>query len=89
MTGIQDSQGGSIIYLSLRLDYKIHRELADFDRRTSAPVAGPMLVLLLLGWTVIAPLVGYYNTGNRIKNAQRAAGVEPTCSAAVGLLLAS
>lgn len=46
-----------------------------------------MLVLLLLGWTVIAPLVSYYNTGNRIKNAQRAAGVEPTCSAVVGLLL--
>lgn len=67
--------------------YKVHRELANFDRRRNAPVAGPMLVLLLLGWTVIAPLVSYYNTGNRIKNAQRAAGVEPTCSAVVGLLL--
>ncbi|MDJ0362717.1 DUF4234 domain-containing protein [Rhodococcus sp. H29-C3] len=67
--------------------YKIHREMAEFDRRRSVPVAGPMLVILLLGWTIIAPLISYYNTGNRIKNAQRAAGIEPTCSAVVGLLL--
>ncbi|MET4049550.1 uncharacterized protein YsxB (DUF464 family) [Rhodococcus sp. UYP5] len=32
-------------------------------------------------------LVSYYNTGHRIKNPQGAAGVEPTCSAVVGLLL--
>ena len=29
--------------------YKIHREMAEFDRRRSVPVAGPMLVILLLG----------------------------------------
>ncbi|OZC55889.1 hypothetical protein CH267_12710 [Rhodococcus sp. 06-621-2] len=67
--------------------YKIHREMAEFDRRRNVPVAGPMLVILLLGWTVIAPLVSYYNTGNRIKDAQHAAGIEPTCSPVVGLLL--
>ncbi|NIL78401.1 DUF4234 domain-containing protein [Rhodococcus sp. B10] len=67
--------------------YKIHREMAEFDRRRNVPVAGPMLVILLLGWTVIAPLVSYFNTGNRIKDAQRAAGIEPTCSPVVGLLL--
>lgn len=68
--------------------YLIHREMADFDRRkVNAPVAGPLLVLLLLGWTIIAPLISYYNTGNRIADAQRAAGLQPTCSSVVGLLL--
>lgn len=67
--------------------YKIHREMAEFDRRRQVPVAGPMLVLLLLGWTFIAPLVSYYNTGNRIRNAQRAAGLPASCSGGVGVLL--
>jgi hypothetical protein len=67
--------------------FKIHREMAEFDRRRAVPVAGPMLVLLFLGWTVVAPLVSLYNTGNRIADAQRAAGLRPTCSAGIGLLL--
>lgn len=67
--------------------YKIHREMAEFDRRRAVPTVGPMLVLLLLSWTVIAPLISYYNTGNRIRQAQRAAGLVPTCSGGIGLLL--
>ncbi|MFI6833066.1 MULTISPECIES: DUF4234 domain-containing protein [unclassified Kribbella] len=67
--------------------YKIHAEMAQFDRRRVVPVAGPMLVLLLLGWTIIAPLVSYFNTGGRIANSQRAAGLPVTCSGGVGLLL--
>lgn len=68
--------------------YLIHREMADFDRRkVDPPVVGPLLVLLLLGWTIIGPLISYYNTGNRIADAQRAAGLQPTCSSVVGLLL--
>jgi hypothetical protein len=67
--------------------YKIHREMAEFDRRRQVPVAGPMLVLLFLSWTVVAPLVSYFNTGNRIADAQRAAGQQPTCSAWIGLVL--
>lgn len=67
--------------------YKIHKEMGEFDRRRNVPTAGPMLVLLLLSWTIIAPLVSYYNCGNRIRNAQRAAGFTPSCSAAGGLLL--
>lgn len=67
--------------------YKIHREMAEFDRRRQVPVAGPMLVLLLLSWTLIAPLVSYYNTGNRIRNVQRAAGLTASCSGGVGTLL--
>jgi hypothetical protein len=67
--------------------YKIHREMADFDPRRSVPVAGPMLVLLFLGWTGIAPLISFYNTGRRIADAQRAAGIQVTCNPVLGLLL--
>jgi hypothetical protein len=67
--------------------YKIHKEMAEFDRRRAVPTAGPLLVLLFLSWTVIAPFVSYYNTGNRIRTAQNAAGLRPSCSAGVGCLL--
>ncbi|GAA1716657.1 hypothetical protein GCM10009745_76480 [Kribbella yunnanensis] len=67
--------------------YKIHAEMAQLDRRRVVPVAGPMLVLLLLGWTFVAPLVSYFGTGRRIANSQRSAGIPVTCSPGVGLLL--
>lgn len=67
--------------------YKIHKEMAEFDRRRNVPVAGPMLVLLFLSWTIIAPIVSYNNAGRRIRNAQVAAGLQPTCSPAVCWLL--
>ncbi|MCF3936986.1 DUF4234 domain-containing protein [Gordonia tangerina] len=68
--------------------YKIHKEMAEFDRRRQIPVVGPMLVLLLLGWTVIGPLISYHNAGARIRNAQRAAGLPETCSPLLCWLLA-
>lgn len=67
--------------------YKIHHEMGEFDPRRKVPAAGPLLVLILLGWTVVAPLVSYYNCGHRIANAQRAAGLQPTCSGLIGMLL--
>jgi Domain of unknown function (DUF4234) len=67
--------------------FKIHKEMAEFDRRRAVPVAGPMLVLLFLSWTFIAPMVSYYNCGTRIRNAQRAAGLPATCSPAGGMFL--
>jgi hypothetical protein len=67
--------------------YKIHAEMAQLDRRRVVPVAGPMLVLLFLGWTAIAPLISYYRTGQRIAESQRVAGLQVSCSAGVGLLL--
>ncbi|GAB2992127.1 DUF4234 domain-containing protein [Amycolatopsis acidiphila] len=67
--------------------YKIHKEMAEFDRRRAVPVAGPMLVLLFLSWTFVAPMVSYYNCGTRIRKAQRAAGLPETCSPAGGMLL--
>jgi hypothetical protein len=67
--------------------YKIHREMAEFDPRRSVPVAGPLLVILFLSWTVVAPLVSFYNTGSRIADAQRSAGIAVTCNPVIGLLL--
>ncbi|MFC9946769.1 DUF4234 domain-containing protein [Streptomyces pratensis] len=67
--------------------YKIHNELQEFDRRQTLKPAGSMLVLLFLGWTVIAPLISFKNTGRAIANAQRAAGLPVTCSPATSMWL--
>jgi hypothetical protein len=68
--------------------YKIHNELRQYDQRQSRlnPL-GSMLVLLLLGWTIVAPLISYYNTGEAIAKAQRAAGIPVTCSPIASMLL--
>lgn len=67
--------------------YKIHKEMAAFDPRRNGPVAGPVLVLIFLGWTIIAPLISYHNTGVRVRNAQASAGLPQTCSPAASWLL--
>ena len=67
--------------------YKIHHELQEFDRRRRLSPGGSTLVLIFLGWTFIAPLISYYNTGKAIGNAQRAAGLQVTCSAALSCWL--
>ncbi|AZG47202.1 DUF4234 domain-containing protein [Gordonia insulae] len=68
--------------------YKIHKEMAEFDRRRQIPVAGPLLVMIFLFWTVIAPLISYHNAGARIRNAQTAAGLPATCSPTLCWVLA-
>jgi Domain of unknown function (DUF4234) len=60
--------------------YKIHKEMDEFDPRRKVPVIGPLLVLLLLGWTIIAPIISFHNAGKRIRAAQHAAGLEVTCN---------
>ncbi|MFD7729868.1 DUF4234 domain-containing protein [Kitasatospora phosalacinea] len=68
--------------------YKVHKELREYDAHLHglSPV-GSMLVLLLLGWTIVAPLISYYNTGEAIARAQRSAGVPVTCSPVASMLL--
>ena len=68
--------------------YKIHKEMAEFDRRRSIPVAGPVLVVIFLGWTVIAPWISYHNAGARIRASQRSSGLQQSCSPAWSWLLA-
>ncbi|MFE0022771.1 DUF4234 domain-containing protein [Amycolatopsis sp. NPDC059021] len=67
--------------------YKIHREMAAFHRKPDSPVAGPMLVLLFLSWTLVAPFVSYYRTGERIRETQRHAGLPESCNPVLGTFL--
>lgn len=67
--------------------YKIHREMRDFDRRRSINPVGSLLTLMFGGFLIIPPFVSLYNTGKRIQDAQRAAGLPTTCSPGIGLLL--
>ncbi|MDX3184313.1 DUF4234 domain-containing protein [Streptomyces sp. NPDC049952] len=67
--------------------YKIHKELQQFDRRQTLNPGGSVLVLIFLGWTLIAPLISFRNTGRAIAEAQRAAGLQVTCSPATSMWL--
>ncbi|MEU4596159.1 DUF4234 domain-containing protein [Nocardia sp. NPDC023988] len=67
--------------------YKIHKEMAEQRRDPEAPVTGPLLVMLFLSWTGIGFIVSYWRTGNRIRATQESAGLEPSCSPAIGFLL--
>jgi hypothetical protein len=68
--------------------FKIHKELKNFDQRLQLSPGGSLCVLLFLGWTCVAPLVSYYNTGKAVAAAQRAAGIPVTCSPAASCWLA-
>ncbi|WP_253193850.1 DUF4234 domain-containing protein, partial [Gordonia sp. i37] len=60
--------------------YKINKEMAAFDRRKEISAVGPLLVIIFLSWTVIAPIISFHNTGKRIREAQRCAGLPETCN---------
>lgn len=67
--------------------YKIHKEMLQFDSRRQISPAGSLFTLWFGGiLLMIPPLVSIYNTGRRIADAQRAAGLQPTCSGGLGLL---
>ncbi|MEU5401087.1 DUF4234 domain-containing protein [Streptomyces sp. NPDC005963] len=67
--------------------YKILNELQEFDRRRVLKPGGSVLVLIFLGWTLIAPLISFRNTARAIANAQRAAGLPVTCNPTTATLL--
>jgi hypothetical protein len=67
--------------------YKINNELSHFNRKRPVSPSGPVLVLIFLGWTIIAPVISFHNTGKRIAAAQEAAGLPPTCSPALSWVL--
>jgi hypothetical protein len=67
--------------------YKIHSEMLRLDPRQPINPAGSLLTIMF-GWIIIVPpFVSYFNTGNRIANAQRAAGLTPTASPWIGFIL--
>ena len=65
--------------------YKINREARDMAIDSNP---GNSLLAFLFGWIIIVPpFVSVYRTGNRIAEMQRRAGLEPTCSGGLGILL--
>ncbi len=68
--------------------YLIHVELKKLDPRAPINPSGSLLTVMFGGIACfIPPLVSFYNTGTRIANAQRAAGLPQTCAPALGLIL--
>ena len=68
--------------------YSVHAELANFDRRRQIS-AGMAICSLLFGWITlyIWPLVTWIKLAGHIRDAQQAAGLQPTCSGGMGFLL--
>src|SRR5215469_10178102 len=65
--------------------YKVNRETRDLGVEANPGVS--VLAITLGALILVPPFVSMFNTGGRIAQAQRSAGVAPTCSPAVGLLL--
>ena len=68
--------------------YLVHSELANFDRRRSVS-AGLALCSMLFGTLTLGiwPLITWVKLAGHIRNAQSAAGLEPSCSGGLGFLL--
>ena len=67
--------------------FKIHKEMQRLDSRQQISAAGSVLTILFGSILIVPPFVSYFNTGKRIANAQRAAGLAPTANPWIGLLL--
>jgi hypothetical protein len=66
--------------------YKINRELRDAAGIDVSPFVA--LVAVTIGWLVIVPpFVSWYRTFERIRSAQRAAGVTSEASSVLGFIL--
>ncbi|MEV6672749.1 DUF4234 domain-containing protein [Streptomyces sp. NPDC051162] len=68
--------------------YKVNKEMAQFDSRRHINPAMSVLAITLGIFLILPPYVSIFNTGRRISEAQRAAGLSPSCSGGLGLLLA-
>jgi Domain of unknown function (DUF4234) len=68
--------------------YNINREARDLDSRIEVSPALSVLAMTLGAFIIVPPFVSVYRTGARIAQMEEAAGMEPTCSPVIGLLLA-
>jgi hypothetical protein len=68
--------------------YKIHAELAEFDRRRQISPVFELMSIWLLGWTIVLPIMSIVGLATKIRNAQAAVGLPQDCSGGIGLLLA-
>jgi hypothetical protein len=68
--------------------YKVHNELSEYDRRIPNSAVNALLSVLFGSITFgIWPLVMWVKLAGRISQAQRAAGLQPSCSGGLGFLL--
>ena len=68
--------------------FKVHNELYEYDRRIGNAATSALLSMIFGAITLgIWPLVMYVKLGGRIAAAQRAAGLQPSCSGGIGFLL--
>jgi hypothetical protein len=68
--------------------YKVHNELANYDRRIPNQATGALLSLFFGVFTLyIWPIMTWVKLAGHISQAQRAAGLQPSCSGGMGFLL--
>jgi hypothetical protein len=67
--------------------YKIHNELAQYDLRQHIKPLTSFLAVFIGGAIIFPPWISTATAGGRISRAQRAAGLQATCSGGLGLLL--
>lgn len=67
--------------------YKINSEMGRFDPRRPVGAGTSLLAVTLGAFLLVPPYVSIYNTGQRIAERQRAAGLAQTCSPVVGIVL--
>lgn len=65
--------------------YKINRETRDLGVTVNPGMS--VLAITLGALIIVPPFVSFYQTGDRIAQAQRAAGIPATCNPLAGLLL--
>jgi hypothetical protein len=67
--------------------FKANREARDFDRRIEVSPGMAVVAISLGSLLIVPPFVSVYNTGERIAQMQRSAGMQPTCNPWIGLIL--
>jgi len=67
--------------------YKINRETRDMSPRLQHNPWLSVLAVTLGALLIIPAYVSFFRTGSRIAEAQRAAGLTPTCNGWIGILL--
>ena len=67
--------------------YKINNEARQYDPRIDVEPGVSVLAIFPGSWIIVPPLISFYNTGKRIGQEQRAAGLPVTCNGWIGLIL--
>jgi hypothetical protein len=68
--------------------FKVHAELARYDRRIPDSSVSA-LMSMLFGWITLGiwPIVVWVQLAGKISQAQRSAGLQPSCSGGLGFIL--